>query len=55
MTVTVLGVNEKGQYDKGFVCQVTWTVVAVENPQALPYGCEWGLESFWTTCPPGEK
>ncbi len=55
VTVTVLGVNEKGQYDKGFVCQVTWTVVAVENPQALPYGCEWGLESFWTTCPPGEK
>jgi hypothetical protein len=54
VTVTVLGVNEKGEYDNQYRCDVTWTVIGVENPQALPYGCEWRLDSFWSTCEPGK-
>jgi hypothetical protein len=53
--VTVVGVNEKGEIDYAHPCQVTWTVVGIENAQALPYGCEWRLESYWTTCPPDQK
>jgi hypothetical protein len=52
ITVTVVGENDKGQIDYDHPCQVTWTVVGIENPQALPYGCEWRLESYWTTCVP---
>jgi hypothetical protein len=52
VTVTVVGINDKGVIDYAHPCQVTWTVVGIENPQALPYGCEWRLESYWTTCAP---
>lgn len=52
VVAVVTGVNDKGAIDYDHPCQVAWTVVAVENPQALPYGCEWGLESYWTTCVP---
>lgn len=52
VTVTVVGVNDEGEIDYDHPCQVTWTVVGIDNPQALPYGCEWRLESYWTTCVP---
>jgi hypothetical protein len=52
ITVTVVGIDDKGETDYNHPCQVTWTVVGIENPQALPYGCEWRLESYWTTCVP---
>ena len=52
VVAVVTGVNDKGEIDYEHPCQVTWTVVAVENPRAMPYGCEWGLESYWTTCVP---
>jgi len=55
ITVTVVGVNKKGQIDYDHPCLVTWTVVGIDNPQALPYGCEWRLESYWTTCVPVGK
>ncbi|MFC2037920.1 hypothetical protein ACFLYD_08195 [Chloroflexota bacterium] len=54
ITVTVLGVNEKDEYDNRYRCEVTWTVIGVDNPQALPYGCEWRLDSYWSTCEPGK-
>jgi hypothetical protein len=50
VTVLVTGVNNQGQIDTSHPCEVTWTVVGMENPQALPYGCEWRLESYWTNC-----
>ena len=52
VAVTVVGVNKKGQIDYAHPCQVTWTVVGIPNAQALPYGCEWKLEAYWTTCIP---
>jgi hypothetical protein len=52
ITVTVVGVNKEGQIDYDHPCLVTWTVVGIPNAQALPYGCEWKLESYWTTCIP---
>jgi hypothetical protein len=55
VTVKVVGVNERGEIDYSHPCQVTWTVVGIEEPQALPYGCEWRLESYWTTCTPSSK
>ena len=55
ITVTVVGVNSKEEIDYYHPCQVTWTVVGIPNPQALPYGCEWRLESYWTTCVPFGK
>jgi hypothetical protein len=53
VTVSVLGVNEKGQYDGDYRCEVTWTVIGVENAQALPYGCEWRMETYTSSCPAG--
>ena len=55
VTVKVVGVNDRGEIDYSHPCQVTWTVVGIEAPQALPYGCEWRLESYWTTCTPSSK
>jgi hypothetical protein len=54
VTVTVTGVDEDGNIDYDHSCQVTWTVVGVENPSAQPFGCEWRLESYWTTCVGGK-
>jgi hypothetical protein len=55
ISVTVVGINKDGVFDYEHPCAVTWTVVGIENPQALPYGCEWRLESYWTTCIPVGK
>jgi hypothetical protein len=52
--VTVVGVNEAGTIDYQHPCQVTWTVIGEERPGALPYGCEWRLDRYQTTCPPAE-
>jgi len=50
--VTVVGVDSDGNVDSGRLCQVTWHVVGVPNDQALPYGCEWRLESYESACQP---
>jgi len=31
---------------------VTWRVIGVPNDRALPYGCEWRLDSYESTCQP---
>ena len=53
VTVTVVGVDEKGNFDHFHPCQVTWGVTGVTNPGALPYGCEWRLDWYRSTCPAG--
>jgi len=50
--VTVVGVNADGTVDYGHPCQVTWRVLGITNPKALPYGCEWRLDSYQSTCQP---
>ncbi|MCL7453715.1 MAG: hypothetical protein M8467_11785 [Anaerolineae bacterium] len=54
VTVQVVGVNADGEIDYAHPCQVTWSVVGVPNARALPYGCEWRLETYWTTCVGGK-
>jgi len=55
VTVLVVGVNGD-QFNPSQSCQVTWEVIGVPNSSALPYGCEWRLDSYQSTCPsPGEK
>lgn len=55
VTVEVVGVNASGAIAYGQSCQVTWRVVAAPDPKALPYGCEWRLDRYQSTCPgPGE-
>jgi hypothetical protein len=51
VTVVVTGVNEKGQIDYDHPCEVTWTVVGVPKSGAQPFGCEWRLDSYTSTCP----
>lgn len=51
VTVTVVGVDEKGNIDYAHPCQVTWGVTGVANSGALPYGCEWRLDWYRSTCP----
>jgi hypothetical protein len=52
VTVVVVGVDANGKMDTAHPCQVTWEVVGVSNPGALPYGCEWRLDTYTpTTCP----
>ena len=55
VTATVVGVDKAGNIDYAHPCRVTWRIVGVANPSALPYGCEWRLESYLTSCPSGEK
>jgi hypothetical protein len=50
VTVTVVGVDLDGKIDYAHPCIVTWTVVGVGNASALPYGCEWRLETYTTNC-----
>jgi hypothetical protein len=50
--VTVVGVNKDGSVDYAHPCQVTWRVVGISNPKALPYGCEWRLDSYQSSCQP---
>lgn len=52
VTATVVGVRSDGTIDRDHPCQVTWLVTARSNPQALPFQCEWQLDSFSSTCPP---
>jgi hypothetical protein len=54
VTVAVLGVDADGNIDYAHPCEVTWSVVGVENPAAQPFGCEWRLETYWSTCVPGK-
>jgi hypothetical protein len=51
VTVIVTGVDKDGNIDYAHPCQVTWQVVGRANPQALPYGCEWALDWYRSTCP----
>jgi hypothetical protein len=55
VTAVVVGVDKDGNVDYAHPCQVTWRIVGVANSNAMPYGCEWRLESYLTTCPSGEK
>ncbi|MBN1661908.1 MAG: hypothetical protein JXA93_26170 [Anaerolineae bacterium] len=54
VTVTVAGVDLDGKIDYAHPCIVTWTVVGVGNASALPYGCEWRLETYTTNCAVGK-
>ena len=49
---TVVGVDKDGNIDYAHPCQVTWRVVGITNPQAQPYGCEWRLDSYVSSCQP---
>ena len=49
---TVVGVDVDGNVDYAHPCQVTWRVVGISNPQAQPYGCEWRLDSYVSSCYP---
>jgi hypothetical protein len=51
--VTVVGVNVAGTVDDdSHACRVTWRVLGISNPQAQPFGCEWRLDSYESTCQP---
>ena len=50
VTVIVTGVDKDGNIDYAHPCQVTWKVVGRPNPQALPYGCEWALDLYRSSC-----
>jgi len=55
VTVIVVGANKDGGVDYAHPCTVTWRIIAEPNPQALPYGCEWRLDRYQSSCPgPGE-
>ena len=55
VTAVVVGVDKDGNIDYAHPCQVTWRISGVPNPNALPYGCEWRLDGYVSTCPSGEK
>jgi hypothetical protein len=40
-----------GQIDYAHPCQVTWSIIGVPNAGALPYGCEWRLDRYQSSCP----
>jgi len=50
--VTVVGVNKDGFVDYAHPCQVTWRVLGISNPQAQPFGCEWRLDTYESSCQP---
>ena len=52
VTVVVVGVDKDGNVDWDHPCQVTWGVIGAAKPGALPYGCEWRLDWYQSTCPP---
>jgi hypothetical protein len=54
VTVTVAGVDGQGNVDHAHPCHVTWTIIGYGNASALPYGCEWRLDSYWSDCVPGK-
>lgn len=55
VTAIVVGVDKDGNIDYDHPCQVTWRIIGVPNPNALPYGCEWRLDGYLSSCPAGEK
>jgi hypothetical protein len=52
VTVAVVGADKDGNVDWGHPCQVTWNVIGAEKVGALPYGCEWRLDGYQSSCPP---
>lgn len=50
VSLSVVGVDRDGNIDYGHPCQVTWEVIGLENPRAQPYGCEWRLNQYQTSC-----
>jgi hypothetical protein len=52
VTVTVVGVDKAGNIDWNHPCQVTWGVIGAPKVGALPYGCEWRLDWYQSSCPP---
>jgi len=50
--VKVVGVGTDGRIDGTHVCDVTWNVVGVPGQPAAPYGYEWRLDSYQSTCSP---
>jgi hypothetical protein len=54
VTVTVVGVDDQGNIDYAHPCHVTWTIIGYENVRAIPYGCEWRLDSCRTDCVAGK-
>jgi hypothetical protein len=54
VTALVVGVSKDGKIDYDHPCQVTWRIVGVPKPDALPYGCEWRLDGYISTCSSGE-
>jgi len=55
VTAVVVGVDKDGNIDYDHPCQVTWRIIGVPNPNAQPYGCEWRLDGYLSSCPAGEK
>lgn len=54
VTVKIVGVKLDGTIDWANLCTVTWTVVGVPKAGALPFGCEWRLETYTTDCAAGK-
>jgi hypothetical protein len=52
VAVTVVGVNADKQVDTAHPCRVVWTVIGVPRDKAIPYGCEWRLDEYQSTCQP---
>jgi hypothetical protein len=50
VTATVVGVNSAGEFNANDRCQVTWVVIGYPAAGALPYGCEWRLDRYQSTC-----
>jgi len=54
VTALVVGVDKDGNIDRAHACQVTWRIIGVPRADALPYGCEWRLDGYISTCSSGE-
>jgi hypothetical protein len=50
--VTLVGEGTNGEMDTAHPCRVSWTVIGVENKRAAPYGCEWRLDQYQSSCQP---
>lgn len=44
--VTIVGVRANGSSDLSSAHVVTWRVIGITNPKAMPYGCEWLLDEL---------
>lgn len=54
VTVEVVGVDKDGRIDWDNRCLVTWGIRGAAKPGALPYGCEWQLDWYHSTCAPSK-